>query len=260
MNYVKTYGIMAAALVCAASGALAEDGEAPKRELSVTIGGTYNDGNTEDKSGNASVEYKNVIEDVGEYKFGANGTITRTSVTRVSTDANGVTTTRKSEETTAKNGEVDGKVLFTIADPFSAYLDASVFADEIADVDYRAMVGAGVAVDLLKSDSATIRLEVGVAPMWEKIAGDMEYYTMGRVAETIEYSFAGGAKIWESAEYLPAFDDSDKYLANAEVGVESPLNGVLSLRFVVQDRYNSLPGEGNEKNDVCATVGIRIKL
>ena len=252
--------IIIAAAIAAASTALFAEEEAPKREFSLTIGGAFNDGNTEDKSGNAAIEYKNVIEDVGEYKLGANGTITRTSVTKETTDANGEKKTSKSEETTAKNGEAAGKILFTVDDPFSVYLNASIFADEIADVDYRAMVGAGVAVDLFKSDAATIRLEVGVAPMWEKIDGETEYYTMGRIAETLEYSFAGGAKVWESAEYLPALDDGDKYLFNAEAGVESPLNDMLSLRFVIKDRYNSLPGDGNEKNDVSATVGIRVKL
>ncbi len=253
------------ALVAAAAAAISAtaraDEEAPVYpELSVTIAGTYNDGNTEDKSGSAAIEFKDVIENVGEYNAGADGTITKNTVKRETTAPDGSVTTSKEEETTAKNGQVYGKILFTVEDPFSVYLNASLFADEIADVDYRAIVGAGVAVDLYKTDAALFRLEAGVAPMWEQIAGEDEYYTMGRAAETIEYRFAGGAKVWESFEYLPAFNDSDKYLFNAEVGVESPLNDLFSLRFALKDRYNSLPGAGNEKNDVCATVGIRIKL
>lgn len=259
MNF--RYLIFAAAAIAAVTcGAFADEEEAPKRDFSVVLGGSYNDGNTEDKSGNAAIEYKNVMDDVGEYKVGADGTITKTTVAKESIDADGNKSTRKADETTAKNGEVFGKILFTVDDPFSVYFDAAVFADEIADVDYRAHVGAGVAVDLYKSDSVTFRFEVGVAPMWEKIDGETEYYTMGRLAKTLEYTFAGGAKIWEGVEYMPAFNDSDKYLVTAEAGVESPLNDMLSLRLVVKDRYNSLPGDGNEKNDVCATVGIRVKL
>ncbi len=121
-------------------------------------------------------------------------------------------------------------------------------------------MGAGLAVDLYKSETVTLRLEAGVAPMWEKIADESEYYTMGRVGEIAEYYFAGGAKVWESFEYLPAFNDSDKYLMNAVLGVESPLNDLFSLQFTIKDRYNSLPGDGHEKNDICATIGIRIKL
>ena len=255
------FTLVAAAIAATSALALAEGEDAPSYpELSVTLGGTLNDGNTEDKSGNIAVEFKDVLENVGEYTAGADGTITKTTVKNTKTAADGTTTTSDDEETTAKNGQVFGKILFTVEEPLSAYLNASVFADEIADVDYRAIVGAGLAVDLYKSETVTLRLEAGVAPMWEKIADESEYYTMGRVAEIAEYYFAGGAKFWESCEYMPAFNDSDKYLVNAEVGVESPLNDLLSLRFSVKDRYNSLPGDGHEKNDVCATVGIRVKL
>ncbi len=257
------FAFFAAAAAAVSASAFAEDAkeDAPDYpELSVSISGVYNDGNTEDKSGTAAVAYKNVIEDFGEVTAGADGTMTKTTVKNTTTDADGKTSTTKDEETTAKNGQVFGKILFPVYDPFSVYVNSSLFADEIADVDYRAIVGAGVAVDLYKSDTATFRLEAGVAPMWEKIAGESEYYTMGRVAEIAEYYFAGGAKVWESFEYMPAFDDSDKYLINAEVGIESPLNDLLSLLFTVKDRYNSLPGDGHEKNDVCASVGVRVKL
>ena len=254
------FTIAAAAIAAVSASAFADEDAPVYPEFSVTIAGTYNDGNTEDKSGAAAINYKDVIENVGEVTAGADGTITKTTIKSTVTDANGNTTTSKEEETTAKNGQVFGKILFPVADPFSVYLNSSLFADEIADVDYRAIVGAGFAVDLYKTDTATFRLEAGVAPMWEKIADESEYYTMGRVAEIAEYYFAGGAKVWESFEYMPAFNDSDKYLINAEVGVESPLNDLLSLQFTIKDRYNSLPGEDHEKNDVCATVGIRVKL
>ncbi len=253
--------VLAAAFAAVSSMAFADEEAAPVYpELSVTIGGTLNDGNTENKSGNLTVEFKDVLENVGEYTAGADGTFTKTTVRKTETAPDGTATTSKDEETTAKNGQVYGKILFTIAEPFSAYFNASLFADEVADVDYRAILGAGVAIDLYKTETAMLRIEVGVAPMWEKIADESEYYTMGRVAESAEYYFAGGAKLWESCEYMPSFDDSDKYLINAEVGVESPLNDLFSLRFSLKNRYNSLPGDNHEKNDVCVTVGVRVKL
>lgn len=257
----SAHAILAAAAVAAiiAPMALAED-EAPKYpDFSVTFGGTINDGNTEDESGNLAIDFK-TVRNAYEYTFGANGNITRTAVTREETAEDGTVTKRKDKETTTKNGEVKGKVLVPIADPFSAYIDASAFRDEIADLDYRFMVGPGVAWDVYKSDTLGIRLEVGIAPMWEKTDGETENYTVLRFGERIEKTFAGGAKIWEEAEYLPAVDDSDKYLCNAEAGVESPLSDRLSLRVVVKDKYNSLPADGNEKNDVSLIVGVRVKL
>ena len=250
---------LAAAAVVAGSYAFAED-EAPKYpELSVTLGGAVNDGNTEDETGNLAIDFKDVLEGF-EYTLGANGNITRTTVEETRVEADGTETKRDRKETTVKNAEAKGKILVPIASPFSAYVDGSAFVDEIADVDYRFLIGPGIALDVVKTETFNFALEAGISPMWEKIDGESEYYTMARFGERMEYAFAGGAKVWQSAEYLPALDDSDKYLANAEAGVESPLDDRLSLRVVLKDRYNSLPGDDNEKNDLSLTAGVRIKL
>lgn len=250
--------------VFAATAAIATiafaDEEAPKYpEVSLTFGGTINDGNTEDESANAAFDYKNVRGGY-EYTFNAGGNITRTTTTHEVTNDDGTTSKRKEKETTAKNGEVKGKILIPVAEPFSAYVDASAFRDEVADIDYRIMVGPGVAWDVYKSDTLGVRLELGIAPLWEKTDGETENYTVLRFGERIEKTFASGAKIWEEAEYLPAIDDSDKYLINAEAGVESPLNDKLSLRVVLKDKYNSLPADDHEKNDLSLIVGVRVKL
>lgn len=260
MTKLTTTAAAFAAMATMSTMAFAEDNKPEYPDFSVTFGGTVNDGNTEDESGNLAIDYKNV-RDGYEYIFGANGVITRTSSEKTYVDADGRERTKKEKTTTAKNGELKGKVLIPVADPFSAYLDSSLFADEIADLDYRFMIGPGVAWNVVKTDTFGFALELGVSPMWEKSDGeDTEYYTMLRAGERMEKTFANGSKIWESAEYLPALNDSDKYLLNAEAGIESPLNERLSLRVVLKDKYNSLPAEGNEKNDVSLTVGVRVKL
>ena len=260
MNYSAKFAIAAAASALVAAIPAFADGEAPKYpDLSVTFGGTLNDGNTEDESGNLAIDFKDVLDDF-EYNLGANGNLTRTKVEHTDTAADGTVTKRKEKETTAKNGEAKGKILIPIAAPFSAYIDGSAFKDEIADIDYRYMIGPGIAWDIVKSDDFNFALELGISPMWEKTAGETEYYTTLRVAERAEKTFAKGAKIWEMAEYLPALNESDKYLVNAEVGVESPLADRLSLHVTLKDKYNSLPAEGNEKNDLSLIVGVRVKL
>ncbi|MBR3086393.1 MAG: DUF481 domain-containing protein [Kiritimatiellae bacterium] len=257
LKTLTTLAASAAALACTAALADGEASEYP--ETSVTFGGTLNDGNTEDESANLAFDFKNV-KDGYEYILGANGTVTRTTTENTVTDSEGNTSTRKSKKTTAKNGELKGKVIIPVAEPFSAYFDASAFRDEIADIDYRFMVGPGVVWDVVKTDDFGFALELGIAPMWEKTDGETEYYTMLRLGERVEKKLGKGAKIWESVEYLPAIDDSDKYLVNAECGVESPLADNLSLHVTLKDKYNSLPADGNEKNDVSLIVGVRVKL
>lgn len=240
----------AAALVAAAAcstAAYADEAEAKTPDLSVTIGGALNDGNTEDETASLAVDYTDVVGGC-EYKLGANGVITRTAGEN------------KDKETTAKNGEVTGKLLIPLEGRLSAYVDGSLFADEIANVDYRAKIGPGLAYDLVKTESLVFALELGISPMWEKLDGETDYYTLLRAAERLEYTFAGGAKVWEMCEYLPALNDSEKYFVNSEIGIESPLNDTLSLRIVAKDRYDNCPAPDCEKNDLSITAGIRIKL
>ena len=90
MNITRTAAISTAvAALLAAPFAYADDAEEPEYpELSVTLGGTINDGNTEDESANLAVDYKNV-RNAYEYTFGANGIITRTTTETKETDDDG---------------------------------------------------------------------------------------------------------------------------------------------------------------------------
>ena len=53
---------------------------------------------------------------------------------------------------------------------------------------------------------------------------------------------------------------TDSTAFSAEVGVEAPLQGKLNLRVVLQDKYDSQPGEDLEKNDLVLIAGVGIKL
>lgn len=249
--------------ICTLCGFLsfgAEGDAVRKPEFSVAFTGAMNEGNTVDKSGNVAALYKSYMKGVGEYSIGIDGTVTRTKIAKTETLADGSTTTSRDEVTTAKNGKVAGKVLFDVTGPVSVYLDSSAFADEIANVDYRYLVGPGFSFFLIKEENMSLSFEFGLSAMWEQIGGDSEYYTTLRAAQIFEYAFAQGAKIFEKCEYLPALDDSDKYLINAEAGIDSPITGKLSLRISVKDAFNSMPDTGLEKNDISLNAGLVLKL
>lgn len=261
MMKLAVVSAIAAASVMGSLTAFGEDAAEPKAtDVSVTLGGTFNDGNTESTDANAAIDVEGAVNTIGTFKAGAAVNFARNTTKTTSVDADGNSVTEKDSETTAENYEAKGRVDFNVSGPISAYFDASYLRDEIADLDYRITAGPGLSYNFLKNDVNEARIDLGISPMWESLSGDSEFYTMGRVAEYASHAFEGGAKIWESVEFLQAFEDGDKYLVNAEVGVESPLNDKLSLRLVAQDKYNSLPAEGNEKNDVKVIAAVRIKL
>jgi putative salt-induced outer membrane protein YdiY len=135
-----------------------------------------------------------------------------------------------------------------------------VLNDDIAEIDYRATVGPGLGLYLVKNDSTALSVEGGLAYVWEEVADIEDDYLALRLAESFEYKFAEKSKIWQSIVYMPEAEDFDNYLVTAEVGVEAPLQGRLNLRVVLQDKYDSQPGEGIEKNDLVLIAGVGIKL
>jgi putative salt-induced outer membrane protein YdiY len=115
-------------------------------------------------------------------------------------------------------------------------------------------------VYLVTNDRTAFSVEAGVAQVGEEVADVEDDYLALRFSESFEYRFAENAKIWQSVVYMPEASDFDNYLVTAELGVEAPLQGRLNLRVVLQDKFDSQPGEGLEKNDLTLIAGVNIKL
>ncbi len=132
--------------------------------------------------------------------------------------------------------------------------------DQVADVDYRWILSPGVGARLLNRSAVRLSLEAGPAWISEKVGGVEDEYWSLRAAERLELTLEGGAKIWQTVEYLPAFDDLGDALVNAELGVEAALTQRLSLRLVARNIYDRTPAEGRQKNDLSIIGGLALKL
>ena len=58
----------------------------------------------------------------------------------------------------------------------------------------------------------------------------------------------------------PAAEDFDNYLLTGEIGVEAAISDHLSLRVVVQDKYDNTPAPGAERNDLSLIAGLGLSL
>jgi putative salt-induced outer membrane protein YdiY len=104
-------------------------------------------------------------------------------------------------------------------------------------------------------------LEAGLAYVYEKmedISGDGN--ASARLAARHDQKLSDSSKLWLSAEYIPSFEDSGIYLMNAEAGIEAAINTSLSLRFVVQDRYDSQVPADRKENDLAVISSLVYKL
>ena len=80
------------------------------------------------------------------------------------------------------------------------------------------------------------------------------------MAERLDWTVFSTAKIWQSLEFLPRADALNDYLLQTELGAETALNGRLSFRVVLQNKYDRIPGAGLEKNDLGLLTGMSLSL
>ncbi|MGA1530527.1 MAG: DUF481 domain-containing protein [Kiritimatiellia bacterium] len=232
-------------LSVAGAGAQAESSDGFKHTLS--LGATLTDGNSETMTANASWLSGGEKDHFGSVRIGLEGNY-------------GETTSDEVDEVTIENAKAFANAKKTLSEMSFVYVDATWMYDDIASVDYRAIMSVGPGVYVMKDDAASLFVEAGPAYVWEKVDGISDDYASLRVAQRYDRALSETAKVWQSLEYIPEVDDFDAYLLNTEIGAEAALNASLSLRLVVQSKYNSVPGVDLEKNDLSLIAGLSLSL
>lgn len=155
---------------------------------------------------------------------------------------------------TAQNVRLFGNYKYKFKPRWYAYTDNSFLHDEVGGLDYRIITGAGVGGFAIKDETVSLSLEIGAAYIHENyIAGsadNVDDAVAMRLAARHERVLSETARAWAALEILPKIDDVEDYLLNAEVGVEANVNNRLSVRLVLQERYDHEPTAGLEENDV----------
>jgi putative salt-induced outer membrane protein YdiY len=141
--------------------------------------------------------------------------------------------------------------------------------DKIAGVDYRFTISPLAGYYFIKRTNIFLSAEVGPSLVVEEVRGprvngeirmDQNTYIAARVGQRFEYKFAGGAKLWETVEFLPQVDDFENWIANAEIGLSAPITKKLDVRVVFDDTYDHVPAPGREKNDLKLLAGLGYKF
>lgn len=212
-----------------------------------TAGLALTDGNSETMQMNAALITEGKKEGLGSLRAGVEGNYGESKVDGV-------------KETTVENARLFANTKKTITPRTFASLDGALFYDDIAEIDYRGIVAPGLGLYLLKNEKTAFYVEVAPAYVWEKVDGVSDDYPAFRFAERIDHEFSPAARVWQSLEFLPKADDFKDYLLNAELGAEAALNSRVNLRIVLQNKYDSTPGEDLEKNDLMLIAGMSLVI
>jgi putative salt-induced outer membrane protein YdiY len=237
---------MAVAAMVAAQAGLAAEQKAFTHTFS--LGATYTDGNSDTRQGNATWLSEGDKEGLGSVRLGAEGNYGESRAADGDMD--------KSVE----NAKAFGNVKKTVSPKTFAYLDSTYLYDKIAEIDYRFTIGPGLGAYLVKNDTTQFSVEAGPSYVWQRVGGEADDYAALRVAERAEHKLSATARVWESVEYLADAERFSDYLVNSELGVEAALNAKLSLRLVLQHKYDSQPAPDVEKSDTTFIAGVSVKL
>lgn len=218
---------------------------------SVSAGLNLTRGNTRTMLMNGSVasEFK---KDANEASLGVEGNYGEAEALRV----DGTTETRGNVE----NARAYADYRRLLNTRTYGYVNGELRNDNIAEIDYRVIIGPGAGQYLLKGDSVNLGVEAGAAYIKEKVAGIEDDTIALRLAEKGTVKLSATSKLWESVEMLPAFEDFEDYLITAELGAEAAMNTRLSLRLVLQDKFDNTPGAGLKKNDLVLIGALALKL
>ena len=226
----------------------------------LNAGLTLTDGNSETLAANVGLKTEGEKEGLGSVLAGAEFNYGESTVQTKTTDEAGVETVAEKDEKTVENAKLFANVKKTLSPRTFLSLDGTAAYDDVADIDYRATLGPGLGAYLVKNDQRELTLEAGPAYLWEKVGGARNDYLALRFAERYVCQALKNAKLVQSLEYLPEAEDFDNYLLIGEIGLEAAMNDRLSLRVVLQDKYDNTPAEGKERNDLSLIAGLGIQL
>lgn len=253
---MKKNQLWMAGLLALATGLVAAHAE---METSGNVGASLTDGNSETLVANASL-ISEAGDDVNKIVLGIEGNYGETG-----------------DATTVENAKAYAKYRNVFSDPFYAYVNGDLLYDDIAGIDSRLVAGPGLGTFLMKDEASELGVEAGAVYIREELVGledvtaedgsvsRMEVKTEDdvialRLAQNYARELSETSRVWQNVEYLPEFEDFDNYLLNAELGIEADVTETTALRFVVQDRYDSTPAAGRERNDLSVIAGLSFKL
>ncbi|MEO0416464.1 MAG: DUF481 domain-containing protein, partial [Verrucomicrobiota bacterium] len=132
--------------------------------------------------------------------------------------------------------------------------------DDIADLRYRLTVNPLLGVYLIRNQRTTLAFEGGPAWVSEEQGGIQNDYLALRFAQRFQHRLNNRMRIWQSFEYMPEVNDFGNYILIGEAGVETALTPRLRMKAFVQNRHDSQPAAGLEKDDLGVYLAMSLGM
>ena len=183
-------------------------------------------------------------------------------------DENG--TSRQDKKMATKRWEIEGQWDHFWTQRFYNYLNGRYEQDDIAGIDYRARLGAGLGYQWIEGEDALdlgkwwFSQEAGAAWVETVYAADNDSDRDSvslRYAHHLKYQpkWYEGVEVFHNFEIMPQCGDFAYFLAKGDVGLTTKIIMNWDLIAKIECDYNSKPIEGREKADMRYIVGLGYK-
>lgn len=143
--------------------------------------------------------------------------------------------------------------------PWGFFAQESFEIDSFADWDQRLALFAGPSYQLIKNDTTALGLRAGLGVSKEFGGIDDDWTPEALLGADLEHKIDDRSKIVAAVDLFPSLDDAGEFRANARIAYELLLSEQTKMIFKagVEDRYDSSPGDGQNRNDFTyfATLG-----
>lgn len=129
--------------------------------------------------------------------------------------------------------------------------------DELQNLDYRIMPGAGLGFHAIASPATTLDLLGGLGYTRESYSNGVTNNLLTAIlGDEFTHKLGPSTSITQSLYYLPSLNDTSNYRVNFTFGIATKLHRWLTANANFVDQYISQPVLGNKKNDVIFTTGL----
>lgn len=206
----------------------------------VSLGGTYQSGNTDRRSFSAAADASIRGE---RDRFGVRFMFNYAE---------------EKEDVTARNLYGALKYDYFFTKKFYGYLGLEMLRDRFKDLDLRTTVGPGVGYQFWEDDVKFLFLEAGLTYVNEnrREAKD-EDWVSGRLAANFRYTFSKYLTFTDFLQVYPNLEDGGEFTLRNEAAILSPLGAGWALKLANIWEYDSDPPRGVSKNDLLWILGLQ---
>lgn len=227
---------------------LAEDAPAPVMDRwtgSVAIGATYQSGNTDTRSVNATAnaEYRREKDRWtvnGFWNYGE----TKDQVTNDYT-------------LTARKAGLGVKYDYFLSKKLYVFGNAAVETDTLADLERRDFVGAGLGYQWREDESLKWGSEAGAGYYNElRYDGEDNDYIAARLANNIDWKINDKSSLANTLAVFPSLEDKDDVYGRSDTRFKTSLTEAMFAQLQWVWDYDNTPSTDKDRNDHTVTLGL----